>query len=355
MQAVKQRQPRRKGWRDRRAARLLRLRQDQHAAHDRRLRGRDRRRDPHRRQGDPYPAAGAARRRDGVRGLFALSAAEGAREYRLRAAARARRQRRHREAREAHRRAAGDHRHPRPLSDRDLRWAAAAHLACPRADPPRAGLAARRADVAARAATARHPARAAQGLPDRAQDDDGVRDPRPDRGDRARRPHRGDGKGRAATVRHAGRDQAEPEQPVRRQLHRRAADEHFRRRHRAGRQRHVDQRPRPERATGLSPESTCRRRKQRQTRAPWHPSASDRDRRERFGRCDRQGHHQPLAGRPEPHLLRDRRLLGGRRDRQAGQGAGRRCAAGALPARRRASVRRRIRPRLGARPGAAVS
>ncbi len=63
------------------------------------------------------PAAGAARRRDGVRGLCALSAAEGARQYRLRAAARARRQRRDREARQADRRAAGD----RPTSSTAIR------------------------------------------------------------------------------------------------------------------------------------------------------------------------------------------------------------------------------------------
>ena len=58
-------------------------------------------------------------------------------------------------------------------------------------------------------------------------------------------------------------------------------------------------------------------------RAPRHPPASDRDRRERLSRCHRQGHHQPLARRPEPHLLRDRRLFGGRCDRQAGHGPGR--------------------------------
>ena len=55
------------------------------------------RRDHARRQADPHPAAGAARRRHGLRGLFALSAAHRAREHRLRAeggAAAARRGRR---------------------------------------------------------------------------------------------------------------------------------------------------------------------------------------------------------------------------------------------------------------------
>ena len=71
--------------RDRRAARLVRLRQDIHLAHDRGLRichqGLDHaRRPPHRRV-----AAGAARRGDGLRGLFALPAADRSRQHRLRA------------------------------------------------------------------------------------------------------------------------------------------------------------------------------------------------------------------------------------------------------------------------------
>ena len=49
------RRPRRQGRRDRRPAGLLRLRQDQHPAHDRGLRGRHRGRDPRRRQADPRP------------------------------------------------------------------------------------------------------------------------------------------------------------------------------------------------------------------------------------------------------------------------------------------------------------
>ena len=61
-----------------------------HAAHDRRLRGRHRRRDPRRRAGRSTTLPpGAARRRHGVRGLCALSAADHPRQYRLRAAARA--------------------------------------------------------------------------------------------------------------------------------------------------------------------------------------------------------------------------------------------------------------------------
>ena len=71
--------------RDRRAARLVGLRQDLDAAHDRRLRGGHAAARSARRPADPHAAAGAARRRDGLRGLFALSAADRAREHRLRA------------------------------------------------------------------------------------------------------------------------------------------------------------------------------------------------------------------------------------------------------------------------------
>ena len=63
-----------------------------------------------------------------------------------------------------------------------------------------------------------------------AQDDDGGRDSRPDRSDRACRPHRGDGEGRAAAVRHAARSAGTAGQSVRGVVHRRAADEFIPRR-----------------------------------------------------------------------------------------------------------------------------
>ena len=103
------------------------------------------------------------------------------------------------------RRAARDRRHPRPLSRLRSRPASSSAPAWPAPwSAERRLYAARRAHVAARAAAARDPARADQGLSDRAPDDDGVRHPRPDRGDRAGRPHRGDGAGRAAAVCAAG-------------------------------------------------------------------------------------------------------------------------------------------------------
>ena len=52
-----------------------------------------------------------------------------------------------------------------------------------------------------------------------------LRHPRPGRGDDARAPRRGDGPGRAAADRHAARGLRPPGQPVRRRLHRLAADE----------------------------------------------------------------------------------------------------------------------------------
>ena len=56
-------------------------------------------------------------------------------------------------------------------------------------------------------------------------DDDRLRHPRPDRGDDARRPGRGDAGRRPAAGRHARRALRQPEEPLRRRLHRLAGDE----------------------------------------------------------------------------------------------------------------------------------
>ena len=58
-----------------------------------------------------------------------------------------------------------------------------------------------------------------------ARHDDGLRDPRPDRGDDARRPRRGDARRRAAAGRPAGGALRQPDEPLRRRLHRLAGDE----------------------------------------------------------------------------------------------------------------------------------
>ena len=73
-------------------------------------------------------------------------------------------------------------------------------------------------------------------LQDAARHHDGLRHPRPDRGDDARRPRRGHARGHAAAGRHADRALQRPREPVRRRLHRLAGDElHARRGSRATR------------------------------------------------------------------------------------------------------------------------
>ena len=62
-------------------------------------------------------------------------------------------------------------------------------------------------------------------LQKRPVDDDGLRHPRPDRGDDARRSRRGHALGRAAAGRHAARALQRPGQHLRRGLHRLAGDE----------------------------------------------------------------------------------------------------------------------------------
>ena len=181
------------------------------------------------------PAAQGSRRRHGVRGLRALPAADHPRQYRLRPAARAAAARggdRAGRPRSPSCSRSSDilDRYPPTISAGQQQRTSLARALIRR----RRRLAARRADVPARAAAAGDPARTDQGLSDRAQDDDRVRHPRPDRGDRAGGPDRGHGAGHPAAIRAAGGAEGAAGQPVRRELHRRAADEH--RRRAAGRQ-----------------------------------------------------------------------------------------------------------------------
>ena len=123
---------------------------------------------------------------------------------------------------------------PRPLSARALRRPAPARRDGPRDRPRSQGVPVRRAAVEPRRQAARRDARGDQGAAPAAQDDDRLRDARPDRGDddgrphrrHARRPHRADRRA-ARALRPAG-------QPVRRAVHRLAGDEH-RQRHAAPR------------------------------------------------------------------------------------------------------------------------
>ena len=189
-------------------ARLVRLRQDLDAAHDRGLRGRLERSDhrsPARRI--EHAAAGPAQRRHGLRGLFALSAADGARQHRLRAEERAAcpppevDDARSARSPRCSRSTTILDRYPSSISGGQQQRASLARALVRDADlylldepmgqlepQLRAVLRGRLKDFLRRA---RH--------------DLDLRHPRPDRGQRARRPHRRDGRRRAAAIRHARR------------------------------------------------------------------------------------------------------------------------------------------------------
>ena len=108
------------------------------------------------------PRACGAKRRHGLRGLFALSAADCAGKHRLCAEARTTFRLRRREAGAAGGRAGRDRIDFRSLSQLDFRRAAAARLAGAGAGARRRSLRAGRTDGAARAATARGAARPAE-------------------------------------------------------------------------------------------------------------------------------------------------------------------------------------------------
>ena len=332
-----------RGWRDRGPAGLVRLRQDLDAAHDRGLRGRHQRRDPARRSGDQPAGAGPAQRRDGVRGLCPLPALARARQHRLCPAARPPSARRGRGEGWRDRGPARDRGHPRSLSADHLGRPAAAHQPGPRADPQRRQLFARRADVAARAAAARDPARPHQGLADQPQDDDRVRHPRPDRGDSARRPHRGHGEGRARAARDAGRAEGAAGHPVRRLVHRRAADEHFPRAPGRARCHHSARRARRcrLRGRGSGGRRPARRRPEPLARRP--PASHPPGRRP--GCRARHRRLEPLAWRSEPSRHRGRPQSPDRRRAWRGRCADRQRDQGDAADRIAASVRRRDRAR----------
>ena len=141
-----------------------------------------------------------------------------------------------------------------------------------------------RAAVEPRRQAARADAHRGLAHPAAAGDDDGLRDPRPDRGDDARRPRRGHARGRAAAGRHAQGALRATRQPLRRRLHRLAVDELLHRR----------------RSTATR--SSCRSARSRSPTRRKRAAA----RRRRSGR----GHRRPAA-----------RALRGRRARAASTGA----------------------------------
>ena len=131
-------------------ARPQRLRQDDDAAHDRRLRGARRRPRPAAGRGHHLGAAGQAARQHGVPGLRPVPAHDRGREHRVRAADQAAAEGRDPPAggRDARHRPAGGHGEAAPGAA--LRRPAAAGRAGPRAGQPAGGAAARRAAGRAR-------------------------------------------------------------------------------------------------------------------------------------------------------------------------------------------------------------
>ena len=212
------------------AARLVRLRQDLDAAHDRRLRGGDA--TARSALGDrPIhdAAAGGAQRGHGLRGLFALSAADHARQHRLRAAARRGCRRAEvdaagrRDRRAARDRATSSTAIPAPISGGQQQRASLARALVRRA--PISICSTSRWRSSSRSCAPILRGRIKDYL-HRAPHDDDLRHPRPDRGDRACRPDRRDGGGRAAAVSRTPRELKErPANLFVAQLHRRAADE----------------------------------------------------------------------------------------------------------------------------------
>ena len=173
-----------------RAARPVRLRQDDDAARHRRA-GDDRRgRHPDRRQAGAAPEGVGPRHRHGVPVLLALPAHERLREHRLPAEGDAHEQERGRQGGARDRQSAAHH---RPARQEAVGAVGRRHAA--RGDRPGAGAAAEgdadgRADRRARRQAARGDARRDQAPASEAGLDHDLRHPRPDRGDEPRRPHR---------------------------------------------------------------------------------------------------------------------------------------------------------------------
>ena len=167
-----------------------------------------------------------ARHRHGVPVLRALPAHEGLRQHGLRHEAAEGRRRRHQGTGDEGGEAPADRPPARPAAEAALRRPAPARGDRPRHRPRPAGLPVRRAALQPRRRAARRdPARDRQAAPLDGQRDDGLRHPRPGRGDDARRPDL-----RAARrPRHAGgladRALRAAELDLRRRLHRQPEDE----------------------------------------------------------------------------------------------------------------------------------
>ena len=234
--------------------------------------------DPHRRARRHPPGPAQARHRDGLPELRALPAPERAREPRLRPQAAQDLQGRDRQAR---RRGGED---PRPGGDARAQAGRALRRPAPaRGDGPRdraraAGLPDGRAALEPRRQAARLDARAALAPARAPRGDDGLRHPRPGRGDDARPARRGHARRRAAAVRHARDAVRASREPVRGRVHRLAGDEP-RRGERRGRRGALRRLPRAARAR------LAAARRDRARHPPARPQARGlRHRRPRAGR-----------------------------------------------------------------------
>ena len=206
------------------------LRQVDAAAHDRRARGGERRRDLHRRARRHRPRPAQPRRRDGLPDLRALPAHVRAPEHGLRAEGAAHAEGRDRQARRRGGRAARPLAAARPAPGAALRRPAAARRDGARDRPAAAGVPARRAPLEPRREAARRHARVARAAAPAARRHDRLRDARPDRGDDARAARRRDARRPLPPGRHAEAALRAPDEPVHRCVHRLAGDE-SRRRH----------------------------------------------------------------------------------------------------------------------------
>ena len=215
-----------RGRRVRRVRRAVGLGQDDGAAAGRRAGGADGGRDQRRRPGGEPPGAARPRHRDGVPGLRAVSADDGAAEPGVRACGCGRWGGREIEERVA---AGGRHARHRVAAGAEAARAvgrpAAAGGAGPGAGPRAEGVPDGRAAVEPGREAARADPDRDQAPPGAGRDDDDLRDARPGRGDDDGRPRRGDERGRArAGGRHADGLRA-PGERVRRGVHREPVDE----------------------------------------------------------------------------------------------------------------------------------
>ena len=207
------------------AGRTVRLRQVDAAAHDRRARNRHRGHDQDRRAGGQRHRAGRARHRHGVPELRALSAHDGAPEPRLWPEEPQDAQGRDRKARRRGRPDPRDRPVPRPQAAPAFRRPAPARRHGP-GDRARAqGVPVRRAALQPRRQAARADARRDPPAAAAPEDDQRLCHPRPARGDDAGRPAGGHECRADRAGRHAGRAVRAAADPLRRRLHRLAADE----------------------------------------------------------------------------------------------------------------------------------